>query len=277
MVVEGHDGVGIAADCFGAPNAPALVFVHGWSQSREVWREQVRAFAGDYRVITLDLRGHGKSDRPKDPDAYRGRWTHARDFEAVLDHFNIEKSVIVGWSFGAALAADAAVHLGAERVVGIVPVSGSIESGTDAVRKKLGPLMEETAAMAAGPRGVEEENAVRRFLEESYFKGAWDPILFETMYAATMSLLPEERRRVVNRGVSYSNADDLNKIGTPALLIHGEADPLILAEASRQAHRELRRSTLVILDGVGHWPFLEDADRFNQEVAVFAKSVFGDP
>lgn len=273
--VQSADGVRLAADCYGANNEKTIVFVHGWSLSKEVWRPQIALLKDRFRIITFDLRGHGASDRPEDLQAYKGRHTHARDIEAVLDHFNVDRAIIAGSSLGGVLASDAAVHLGAARAPGLVVISGSIESGTELVRESFGPLTDETRAMASGPRGPEEAKAVRRFLVDSRVKGAWEPAVFNQLFDIVMSMSPEQRRAVVARDVSYSNAEHLNEIGTATLLIHGKLDPVFLTRSSRVAHEDLTNSTLTIYDDAGHWPMAENPARFAGDIARFADRSLG--
>ena len=60
------DGLGLAYDDVGRRDGVPLVFIHGWTANRHRWDEQLGHFAGRYRVISLDLRGHGDSDLTPD-------------------------------------------------------------------------------------------------------------------------------------------------------------------------------------------------------------------
>lgn len=267
--VKSFDGVTIAAECWNCDETKTLVFVHGWSLSKAVWRRQIAAFSDHYRIIAYDLRGHGGSTRPADRDAFMGRWTHARDTEAVLDHFNVDScAVVIGWSFGAIVAADAAVHLGPDRICGVTLVAGSPDAATEETRSYFGPLLGAIGAMRDGPRGAAEEQAVTRFLQDSYLYEDWDEKLYAELFSIVMSLSPDERRRVVARP-TYSNIDGLNEAGTPMLLIHGAADPAIVADASTKTAAKLNTATIKIYPDTGHWPFLEREDDFNTDLESF--------
>jgi pimeloyl-ACP methyl ester carboxylesterase len=63
-VVDGPDGLRVAIECYGPPDAPQLVLSHGWVCTGRVWHEQVRALADRYRLITYDQPGHGRTSRP---------------------------------------------------------------------------------------------------------------------------------------------------------------------------------------------------------------------
>ena len=80
---------------------PPLVLVHGRGSSLEEWRVRgyVDALQSDYRLVLIDARGHGRSDKPHDPQAYRkALW--AADIVAVLDDLTIDKAHFMGYSMG---------------------------------------------------------------------------------------------------------------------------------------------------------------------------------
>jgi pimeloyl-ACP methyl ester carboxylesterase len=97
-----HDGVGIEVTVEG--NGPAVLLVHGWPDSHDLWRRQVPVLtAAGYQVIGPDLRGFGASDRPDGVDAYNMGFLLA-DLSAVLDHLGVERAHVVGHDWGSALA-----------------------------------------------------------------------------------------------------------------------------------------------------------------------------
>jgi pimeloyl-ACP methyl ester carboxylesterase len=102
-------GVRLAVDDTGT--GMPVVLLHGWPDSKEVWRHQVPALVADgYRVLALDLRGSGESDRPLDVEAYTGSHL-VGDVLGVLDDSGIERAHLVGHDWGAAVAwILAAVH-----------------------------------------------------------------------------------------------------------------------------------------------------------------------
>lgn len=104
---------GIELNVEDSGTGPAVLLVHGFPDSSDVWRHQVPALtAAGYRVITMDLRGFGESDKPVDVAAYRAEEVIA-DIAGVLDHFGIERvhlvahdwGSVIAWVFAAALPA----------------------------------------------------------------------------------------------------------------------------------------------------------------------------
>ena len=98
-----------------------MILVHGWTCDESSWDAQVPVLSQKYRVITLDLPGHGKSDPPKD-----GKFTmtvFARAVEAVRAEAKVDKVVLVGHSMGTPVIREYA-RLYPKHVAGLVPVDG---------------------------------------------------------------------------------------------------------------------------------------------------------
>ncbi|MEO1202999.1 MAG: alpha/beta hydrolase [Pseudomonadota bacterium] len=269
--ITSFDGTALRGDCYGGPE-PALVFVHGAFQSRQVWKHQIDAFRGANRVIAYDLRGHGRSARPQSDTAYRADWTPARDVAAVLDHFGAQRAILIGWSFGSIVAADAAVHLGRERIAGLILVSGTIESATPRNGSNFGPVSRESISGLGSADPAVRRAATRRYLQDSYRYGQWDPVMFDTALEANLEFTATERALVVARP-EHRYAEALRSTGMPVMLIHGDADGVFLADSSVAAATELPDATLKLYPDTGHWPFLERPARFNADVREFAQTI----
>ena len=110
-----QEGLRIVYEVFGAGEL-ALVFVHGWTCNRTHWEGQVSEYAGQYRVIVLDLIGHGKSDLGRETYSMP---SFATDVVAVLDAESVERCVLIGHSMGGMVILHAARMLG-NRVQGVV-------------------------------------------------------------------------------------------------------------------------------------------------------------
>jgi pimeloyl-ACP methyl ester carboxylesterase len=84
-----------------------VILLHGGLANSAYWGNQVPALARRYRVIVMDSRGHGRSTRNEQPYGYD---LMASDVLALMDTLNIRKAAIVGWSDGAILGLDIAIH-----------------------------------------------------------------------------------------------------------------------------------------------------------------------
>jgi alpha/beta hydrolase fold/Clp protease len=101
LVVRAPDGVTIAAQEWGNPAGPEILFIHGFSQASLSWKRQVESdLAKEFRMVTYDLRGHGNSDKPFEPEKYKESKAWADEVQAIIDAANFKHPVLVGWSYG---------------------------------------------------------------------------------------------------------------------------------------------------------------------------------
>ena len=98
-----HGGVRIYYDAFGAGDETPLVLSHGFGNSTQMWAPNVGALAANRRVITWDLRGHGRSDSPEQQDLYTAEASVA-DLAALLDEVGATRAVLCGLSLGGYLS-----------------------------------------------------------------------------------------------------------------------------------------------------------------------------
>jgi pimeloyl-ACP methyl ester carboxylesterase len=154
-------------DIGGSKNKSALVLVHGWTCSADFWKENYNAFPG-YRVIAIDLIGHGQSDKPK---ADYSMEYFAKSVEAVLKKAKVKKAVLVGHSMGTPVIRQF-YRLYPDQALGLVIVDGALRPF--APKAVMEPFM---AALRAnykevGPKMVEgmlqpvKDEAKKKFLRD---------------------------------------------------------------------------------------------------------------
>ena len=104
MSILNREGVNLFYDVDGADNdrVPVLL-THGYSSTSEMWRPNLEALRARRRVITWDIRGHGRSDSPEDQSLYSSELSVA-DMEAILDATGAKKAVVGGLSLGGYLS-----------------------------------------------------------------------------------------------------------------------------------------------------------------------------
>lgn len=115
--VDSFDGVSISFDNKGE-GEPAIILVHGWSNTRVIWDAQVSHFSEKYQVIAVDLPGFGKSGNN------RSEWTiasYGEDISTIIQQLNLKKVVLVGFSLGASIVIEAANKV-PDHVIGVVLV-----------------------------------------------------------------------------------------------------------------------------------------------------------
>jgi len=137
---------------------PALVLLHGWMENHNVWKMQIPEFSKDYRVIAVDLRGHGESDKPKSGYSIQ---TFADDLYHVLNELRIDKAIIAGHSMGGMTALVFYLTY-PERVKGLILVNT-----TSAGIHDVGPMpLKETLELI---RTFGFENIVEQYFAQIFF------------------------------------------------------------------------------------------------------------
>jgi len=96
-----RDGVGIYYEVYG--EGPPLLLTHGYSSTSAMWHGQIDALARDHKLVLWDMRGHGQSDYPDDPNAYSEALT-VGDMAAILDAVGTERAIIGGLSLGGVMS-----------------------------------------------------------------------------------------------------------------------------------------------------------------------------
>ena len=114
----------------GNPTGRPILFIHGFSQSWLSWRPQLCSdLVTDYRLVAMDLRGHGESDKP--PGAYSERGLWAQDLDAVMRELHLERPVLCGWSYGSLVILDYIRQYGEDAMGGICFVDALTRLGTE--------------------------------------------------------------------------------------------------------------------------------------------------
>lgn len=109
--IQGGGGLELCVAETGNPQGPALLFVHGFCQSHQAWQKQFQGpLAQAFRLVALDLRGHGCSAKPEGVYGDGRLW--AEDLHAVITTLGLKRPVIVGWSYGGVVVIDYLRHYG---------------------------------------------------------------------------------------------------------------------------------------------------------------------
>jgi pimeloyl-ACP methyl ester carboxylesterase len=218
---------------------------------------------GSFRMIAPDLRGAGGSPLPESSFACH------EDVKHLLDHFGIERTWMVGNSFGARVAVDFCLVY-PERIDGMLlvsPVLGGFEPGVE-VREFN---EEEDVLLEKGDLHEATEHNMRMWLAGPYReKSDMDPKLWSQLtqmqYEAFQVPEPEGVEFI---GVDFSAADRLGEIAKPVLVLQGDRDVSSVVEHAASVAERIPGARLEILPGVGHMLSMEEPGKFNQIVRAF--------
>jgi non-heme chloroperoxidase len=251
----------------GNPGGRPVLFLHGISQCSLAWSRQLDSeLARDYRLVAMDLRGHGLSQKPRDVYGDSRLW--ADDIHAVIDALNLERPVLSGWSYGSLVFLDYIRHYGEDRIGGIHFVGGVTKLGSDAAMSLIKPAF---LNFVPGLFATDVEESVRTF--ESFLPTCFNQALSASdlylMLGYNVSVPPHVRQAMLSRVID--NDDLLPRIRKPALITQGPNDPFLRPENADQLKAVIAHAQIHV-PNTGHTPFWEDAAAFNQRLRAFVET-----
>jgi pimeloyl-ACP methyl ester carboxylesterase len=265
--VVGHGGTRLGLRVEGAENSRPIVFVHGWAQSSGAWAAQLAdpALTERFRLVAMDLRGHGASDVPA--TGYDDPAVWADDLAAVLD-FAGPGAIVVAWSYGGLVLTDHIRVHGTARLRGLVFVGAITEIGPDRPGGAIGSLMREhmRAMLSDDPDiAVPALTAFSRDMVTRPIPGTQA----QALLGASLSVPPAVRAALFRRDVGSEEV--LADVDKPALFLHGSNDRVIDAAAMKYAVGKIPGATGRWFLGGGHAPFAETAAEFDAVLRQFAE------
>ncbi|MDQ2945554.1 MAG: alpha/beta hydrolase [Acidobacteriota bacterium] len=237
---------------------PALLLIHGMFGDHLDWEPILPPLVVRNRVIAVDLPGFGDSEKP---DIVFTPEFFTRHLVALLDRLGIEKATVIGNSFGGQIAMSFALaHPDrVERLV-LITTGGLHEYSAQEIdaalqRLSVANLMQFTPEIHAplfGRLFFRPGTAMQRRYTEKQ-----DSKLKRSDYAAYTNVL----HRCVRLSLSLCLLDRVAELRMPALLVHGEKDPVVLVRWVRDAVKLFGDGTLVSLPECGHVPQLEEPEK----------------
>jgi non-heme chloroperoxidase len=267
--VIGGGGIKLHVREWGKADAPAILFIHGWSQNHLCWQRQYESELADaFRLVAFDLRGHGMSQAPEAPENYTQAEPWADDIAAIIAQLGLRHPVLVGWSYGGFVICDYVRAHGQANIAGINFAGAAVTLDTAAFGVLIGPGFLDHVPGATAEDFPSNIQAIRAFV-----RGCTSRPLPSEDYEAALCwniVVPARvRGALVTRVI---NSDDvLAELTMPVLMTQGRSDTVILPAMGDHILRTCRTSAASWYDDVGHLPFIEDHSRFNRELADFAR------
>jgi len=249
-----------------AGEGPPLVFLHGVLGTHRVWAHLASEMAESHTVIAPDLFGCGDSARPMADYSLGG---HAGVVRDILDQLGIRDAIIVGHSLGGGIAMEF-TYLFAERVEGLVLVaSGGLGREVNMLlRFPTMPGAEWLLPVIASGFARRQGNALRRGLRMVGVRGstdvaeAWHGFEQLSDKDSRRAFLATIRAVVGPDGQRVSAEELFPRMKVPALLVWGDKDWMIPMSHAQAAVEHLPDARLVVFEGAGHFPHLDQPDRF---------------
>jgi pimeloyl-ACP methyl ester carboxylesterase len=253
---------------------PAVLFIHGLTSSQRSWTHLVDALNHDHRVLAPDLFGHGASARPMG-DYSLG--AHAATLRDLLDLLGIDRVTLVGHSFGGGIAMQFC-YLFPERVerLALVASGGLGRDVSPLLRAATLPGAQWVLPLIASSWVRGRAEAAARILTVTGWRAS--PYVTEVWRGFT-SLGDADTRRAflaTTRGVIDPGGQTVTAhdhlpmaIEIPTLVVWGTRDRMIPAWHATTAHQAIAHSKVVLFEGAGHFPHLDEPERFAEVLGDF--------
>jgi pimeloyl-ACP methyl ester carboxylesterase len=251
------DGYGVHVIDQGS--GPALVLVHGFGGSTYSYRNQIPAFAGSHRVIAVDLKGFGYSERQA--EAPLSGTAQVAMLKRLIERLGIDHAAFVGHSMGGGVLQRFAVTY--PEAVDALVLAGSVYH-TPRMRNVLpAPLVRAFAPLVAS-------FVASRMLKLAYYD---DSVLDDTVREEYLRPMRIKGTAAGILAMMRQRRDDppvdIGRIASPVLLLWGAHDRLVPLRTAQEIRRDLPSARLVVIDGAGHMLFEERPDDCNRALAGF--------
>ncbi len=265
--VVGGGGVSLHVVETGETNRPAILLLHGLSQAWLAWHRQLNSdLAADFRIVAMDLRGHGRSSKPR--DAYQDSRLWADDVRAVIETLQLDRPILCGWSYGPLVILDYVRHYGDDGIAGMQFIGGVTRLGS---AQALASLTPEFLELVPGFFSNDTEESVRSLTGLMHLCLVAEPSQADAylLLGCALATPPHVRHALLSR--SLDNDDVLRRLRRPVLITHGTADSVVKSEIVREHTALIKHTQVDLVEGAGHAPFWENSNAFNQRLATFAR------
>jgi pimeloyl-ACP methyl ester carboxylesterase len=216
-----------------------VILLHGGLANADYWGNQVRALQTSYRVVVMDSRGHGRSTRNQEPFGYD---LMSADVIGLLDFLNIPRAAIVGWSDGAIIGLDIAMHH-PERVTKLFAFAANSDpSGVADIANS--PVFNAFIAQA----------------QTEYEKLSPTPGGYKDFLAQITKMWATQPNWT---------AADLHTITVPTWIVDADHDEAIKRSNTEFIAANIPNSGLLLQPQVSHFSFLQDPEQFTNDVRHF--------
>ena len=269
--VKAQDGCKLSYEEMG--QGSPIVFIHGWPASHCMFEYNYAALAGNgFRCIGYDRRGFGMSERPWTGYDYN---TFADDLADVLEQLDLNDVTLVGFSMGGGEVARYFARHGGKRVAKAVFVSAvtpymlkddTNENGVDwdVFQDMIDQFSKDRPAALAG--------FGKKFFGVSLLS---NPVSSEFLEAMSDECMKASGKATLDCITAFAKTDfrqDMPMVNVPALVIHGTDDKIVpIDTGGRQTINLLPNAQLVEYDGAPHGLYYTEVDRFNRDIAQFAR------
>ncbi len=252
-----------------------VVLIHGFGLHKEFWVGQISTLAKYFKVISLDNRGSGKSDHPKEPYKLE---TLADDVKCLLDILGIQKAHVIGWATGAMIAQYLVLQY-PMRVNKLILIAALTKLPVD----KSGLEMFKNSQLTFHKEKLKDpENAFFTKMKQRFSRNFYKQLVeksdekFHGIFTTSdlMDLVfkdssqPYDIENRINAIAGLNTIDRIHEVQNDVLILTAEKDRISPKSVSIELNNKLKRSKLFVFDG-GHYFPLENAPEVNKMIIDF--------
>ncbi|MFX1298969.1 MAG: alpha/beta fold hydrolase [Promethearchaeota archaeon] len=275
------NGIKICYDIHG--EGGPIILIHGFSDRKEHWRGQVDALSEHFKVIRIDNRGTGKSDRP---DGVYTMEVYASDVAGLMDFLGIEKAHIAGHSLGGMIAQNFAILYPSKvdmlilvnTIPGLKPPGENIDEAIKMYRENAitgheAMMKDPLNEFLKGAKASYSRNFWKMMKEDpkKKFHGIWsveDLIEEKVKFGPTVKDLSNQAHALS----THNTYERLHEIKSKTLVLSAQKDKSCPVSMGEKMHELIPNSKFVVVEGAAHQSVLEKAPEVNQVIIEFLKS-----
>ncbi|HWE46482.1 MAG TPA: alpha/beta hydrolase [Caulobacteraceae bacterium] len=259
----------------GNPKGPTVVLVHGFFVNVDTWKPWTKRLGNDYRIITLDLPGHGLTRAPDDYHPTLAGYVKTLDDFATAEHLG--KFTLGGSSMGGDIAwRYASAH--PEHLNGLILVDAA---GWPDPRPQADRAQATKALQSPIGRFLATHLDATKHVHDALLLAYADPKFVseeKVMKYTELNRAPGHRAAIVDLALDagkegYATPEKLAAIHVPTLILEGEKDQLVPPVSASRFAAAIPGSRLIVYPGLGHVIQEEDPDRTSSDVRAFLKSL----
>ncbi|PSU36434.1 alpha/beta fold hydrolase [Photobacterium lutimaris] len=238
----------------------ALIFIHGWSLDSRLWQNQIGYFSEEYKVISMDLAGHGHSSFNRKEFTML---SFAHDIKAVIEKENLDSVILVGHSMGGGVIAEAA-KLMPNKVIGII--------GVDTSQNVAIELSQDDLDLMTKPFEDDFQQGMTVFVKDSLPLEVDEKLLYwvtEDMASAPPAIAINQFRHYLGQYVSGEARRVYESVNVPVVLVNARLWPT----NSEENKKHIKDYSIYYIEDSGHFPMLEKPNEFNKTLMEAIKSV----
>ena len=250
-----------------------ILLLHGFGEFLESWDLNIRPLSEHYQVCTMDLPGHGLSDKP---DVAYNLFFFTKFITNFMQALGIEHASLIGHSMGGHISLSVAINFPEKVDKLVLETSGGLSNDVSLLRKACSiPVLVGADTKESMGKVALEQRIKREFYNPDFVAKE----IADMSYRFTQ--MPEAKRvtlSILHHAVTPDGLrpevvmnDRLHLVESPTLLIHGAQDEIHPLELSQNACCLIPNARLKVIDECGHYPHIEKAAEFNEAVIAFLK------